>query len=217
MSGSSSFSRLYDPLMVLPDTLGLRRLREKTLRGLRGRVLELGIGTGRNIPLYPPALGSLVGVDPDEVMLRKAGKRAREASFPVELIPASAEGLPFENESFDAVVATLAFCTIPEPEKALSETRRVLKTGGEFRLLEHVKMEHEPVAWLQEKVTPLWKHLAGGCHLDRDTLVAVREAGFDAERVERHLDGLVVIISARDPEGGMATVRQPEGERGAHR
>lgn len=198
-SASGLFSRLYDPVMELPENLGLRELRRRVLRGVRGRVLEPGIGTGRNLPLYPPGVERLVGVDPDEVMLRRARERARKVLFPVDLVPASAEALPFEDASFDAAVATLAFCTIPDPLKALRETRRVLVSGGELRLLEHVRMEREPVARVQEAATPLWKRVAGGCHLDRDTLALVREAGFGVERVERHLDGLVLEVFARNP------------------
>jgi ubiquinone/menaquinone biosynthesis C-methylase UbiE len=202
MRDANLFGRLYDPVMELPENLGLRRLREQILRGLRGRVLELGIGTGRNLPLYPSAVEGLSGIDPDEVMLRRAEKRAGKAPFAVDLIPVSAEQLPFEEASFDAAVATLAFCTIPDPQKALREVRRVLKGGGEFRLLEHVRIEREPVRWLQEKATPLWKRVAGGCHLDRDTLAAVREAGFEVERVDRHLDGLMLGIFARSRQEG---------------
>ena len=199
MIDSGLFGRLYDPVMEVPENLGLRRLREKALDGLRGRVLELGIGTGRNLALYPEGVIHLVGVDPDGAMLDRARGRASQAPFPVDLIPASAEELPFGDAGFDAAVATLAFCTIPDPQKALSEARRVLKRGAEFRLLEHVKMDREHVAWLQEKATPIWKRLAGGCHLDRDALAAVREAGFGVERVERHLDGLVLTVFARNP------------------
>lgn len=144
--------------------------------------MELGVGTGRNLPLYPPAVEQLSGIDPDEIMLTRAEKRAREVPFPVELILAPAEELPFGDGSFDAVVSTLVFCTVPDPSKALGEVRRVLKSGGEFRLLEHVKMKQEPIGWLQEKATPLWKRVAGGCHLvDRKTLSMVREAGFELE------------------------------------
>lgn len=202
MSDSALFGRLYDPVMEVPEKLGLRRLRETSLDGLQGRVLEIGVGTGRNLPFYPDGVTHLAGIDPDEVMLDRAGMRARVAPFPVDLIPACAEELPFGDASFDAVAATLAFCTIPDPPRALREARRVLKRGGEFRLLEHVRVERKPVAWLQEKATPFWKRLAGGCHLDRDTLAAVREAGFEVERVERHLDGLVLSVFARNPGEG---------------
>lgn len=185
--------------MNLPESLGLRRLREDALRGLAGRVLELGIGTGRNLPLYPPTVECLWGIDPDEAMLAWAEDWAREAALPVDLIPAPAEELPFKDASFDAAAATLVFCTVVDPPKSLGEVRRVLKRDGEFRLFEHVKMRQRPIAWLQQSATPLWKRVAGGCHLDRDTLAMVREAGFEVERVERHLDGLSLTIFARNP------------------
>lgn len=199
MSSLGLFSRLYDPIMEVPENLGLQRLRREALRGVQGRVLELGIGTGRNFPLYPAAVDYLVGIDPDEAMLRQARRRAGKASFPVELLLASAEDLPFEEDSFDAVVGTLVFCTISDPPQALREVRRVLKPRGEFHLLEHVRIERKPVARIQEKATPLWKHVAGGCHLDRDTLGAVRDAGFEVGRVEPHLGGLILDILARPP------------------
>lgn len=193
------FGRVYDPLMELPEKLGLRRLRLEALQGLRGRVLELGIGTGRNLSLYSPTVERLSGIDPDEIMLSRAEKRARKVPFPVELFLAAAEELPFEDGSFDAVVSTLVFCTVPDPPKALGEVRRVLESGGEFRLLEHVRMEQKPIGWLQDKATPLWKHIAGDCHLDRDTLAAVRQTGFEMKRIERHLEGLGLSIFARNP------------------
>jgi ubiquinone/menaquinone biosynthesis C-methylase UbiE len=194
------FSRLYDPVMELPENLGLWRLRQELLLGLRGRVLELGVGTGRNLPLYPPGVEYVAGIDPDEVMLNQAEERARKVPFPVDLILTCAEDLPFEEDSFDAVVATLVFCTIPDPPRALQEVRRVLKPNGSFRLLEHVKMKQKPIAWMQEKATPLWKHIAGGCHLNRDTLSVVQNVGFEVERVDPLMGGLLLDIVARAPE-----------------
>ena len=199
MNDHGLFARLYDPLMQLPENVGLRRIRREVLRGLRGRVLEVGIGTGRNLPLYPPIVKHLCGIDPDQIMLEQAQRRVSKVFFPVELVLAAAEELPFEDGSFDAVVSTLVFCTVANPPIAFKEVRRVLKTSGELRLLEHVKMKREPIGWLQEKATPLWKHVAGGCHLDRDTLSTVQEEGFELERVERHLQGLGVSIFARSP------------------
>jgi SAM-dependent methyltransferase len=108
-------ARLYDPFMALPEALGLRRLRRDALCGLRGRVPEVGVGTGKNLPLYPPTVECVVGVDPDPAMLKKAERWAREVPFPVDLVLAGAEGLPLEEGSFDAVVSTLVFCTVAEP------------------------------------------------------------------------------------------------------
>lgn len=190
---------LYDTTLALPEYAGLRSLRRVILDGIGGEVLELGVGTGMNLPLYPPAVTRLVGIDPDESMLTRAKERAREVFLHIDLICASAEELPFEDDSFDAVVATLAFCTIPYPAAALREVRRVLRPGGELRLLEHVRAPQEPVGWVQEKITPVWKHLAGGCHLDRDTLAAVIEAGFNVERTGYYLGGVVITIFACNP------------------
>ena len=155
MGNLNLFSRLYDPVMELPENLGLWRLRQELLRGLRGRVLELGVGTGRNLPLYPPGVEYLARIDPDEVMLNQAEERTRKVPFPVDLILTSAEEQPFEEDSFDAVAATLVFCTIPDPPRALKEVRRVLKPNGSFSLLEHVKMKQKPIAWMQEKARAL--------------------------------------------------------------
>lgn len=191
------FSRVYDTVISPFEHLGLRRLRERTLSSLDGDVLELGVGTGRNFPLYPPTVERLTGIDPDEAMLGRARDRVQSAPFPVELLEADAEELPFEDESFDAVAATLVFCTIPDAERAICEARRVLRRGGELRLLEHVRMERRPAAWIQSKATPVWKHLAGGCHLDRDTLGLTERSCFSVERVERRMDGLMLSITAR--------------------
>lgn len=117
----------------------------------------------------------------------------------MELLEADAEELPFEDESFDAVAATLVFCTIPDAERAIREARRVLRRGGELRLLEHVKMERSPISWAQQKATPVWRRLAGGCHLDRDTLGLIERSRFLVERVDRRLDGLMLSIAARKP------------------
>jgi ubiquinone/menaquinone biosynthesis C-methylase UbiE len=191
------YGKLYDATLALPEHAGLRSLRRELLAGLRGRVLELGVGTGINLPLYPPEVGEVTGIDPDESMLRQARRRADRAVGPVRLVPAPAEELPFEAAGFDAVVVTLALCTIPEPGIALREARRVLKPGGEFRALEHVRVEG--IGRLQEVATPVWKRVAGGCHLDRDTLDKVRAAGFEVRRVDRRLGGLLLSIYARNP------------------
>lgn len=191
------FTRLYDPVLEPAERLGLGGLRRETLRGLSGGVLELGVGTGRSLTAYPASVSSVTGIDPDEAMLARAERRSRRSGPPARLLPAAAESLPFPDGSFDAVTAFLTLCTVRDQRAALGEARRVLAPGGELRLLEHVRLEREPLGWLQESLTPLWKRVAGGCHLDRRTLDAVRGAGFDIGRVERHLGGLVLRIYAR--------------------
>jgi ubiquinone/menaquinone biosynthesis C-methylase UbiE len=130
-------------------------------------------------------------------MLAYASRRSPDAGVPVRLLRATAEDLPFSSGSFDAVTAFLTLCTVQSQEAALREAWRVLAPGGELRLLEHVRLEREPLGRLQERLTPAWSRVAGGCHLDRRTLKGVLEAGFEVERVERYLDGLVLRVHAR--------------------
>lgn len=191
--------RVYDPVIEPAERLGLGGLRRATLRGLSGDVLELGVGTGRSLAAYPASVSSVTGIDPDGEMLARAARRVRDTGASVRLLPAAAESLPFPDGSFDAVTASLTLCTVEDPKTALAEARRVLVPGGELRLLEHVRLEREPLGRLQEALTPGWKRLAGGCHLDRRTLGEVRRAGFEVERVERYLGGLVLVIQARRP------------------
>ena len=196
---SNLFSRAYDLVIEPVERLGLSGLRRQTLRALSGEVLELGVGTGRSLAAYPCTVTSVTGVDPDEKMLARAVERVQRVGVPVRTLLAAAEDLPFPDESFDAVTAFLTLCTVRDQEAALREARRVLAPGGELRLLEHVRLEREPIGRLQEMLTPAWKRVAGGCHLDRRTLDGVKLAGFDVKRVGRYLDGLVLEIHARRP------------------
>jgi ubiquinone/menaquinone biosynthesis C-methylase UbiE len=157
----------------------------------RGRILEVGAGTGRNLPYYRHA-EELVLSDPDPAMLGRARRRAAGEECPIHLIGADAERLPFPDASFDEVIASLVFCTIPHPETAFAEVRRVLAPGGTLRLLEHVRSPRRWAASLQERLTPLWRRLARGCHLDRDTLATAGACGFVVKEVRRGLDGCLV-------------------------
>jgi ubiquinone/menaquinone biosynthesis C-methylase UbiE len=134
----------------------------------------------------------VIATDPDAAMLRRAGRRAGRAAVPVTLALADAEALPFRSGTFDTVVATCVFCTVPHPARGFHELRRVLKAGGELRLLEHVRAPSRRVACLQEWAAPAWARLAGGCRLDRRTLETARHAGFQVERVEARFGGVVV-------------------------
>jgi ubiquinone/menaquinone biosynthesis C-methylase UbiE len=185
---------VFNGTMWPVERLFLRKLRRRLVGGARGRVLELGIGTGLNLPYYP-CDAELVAIDPDEGLLESARKRAAALGRPVTLHVARAEELPFVDRSFDTVIATLVFCTIAEPEQALREVHRVLRPGGDFKLIEHVR-----VPWgarVQDFLTPLWKHIANGCHLNRDSLNLVRSNGFEVQAVQEHLRGLVLEIETR--------------------
>ncbi len=187
---------LLDWGMAPLDRLGLARLRARTVGPAAGRVLEIGVGTGRNFGLYQKAR-LVVALDPDLTLLAQAARQARRERRPVYLVAGRAEALPFRSAAFDTVVATLVFCTVGDPAQGLAEVRRVLAPGGELRLLEHVRAPWPWLAVLQERLTPLWQRLAGGCHLDRETATLVRAAGFTLETVRPHLGGLLLEIVAR--------------------
>jgi ubiquinone/menaquinone biosynthesis C-methylase UbiE len=189
---------LYDPLIAPFDPMGVRQWREWTVGAARGRTLELGVGTGLNLRHYR-AVEAVAAIDPDGASLRRAWSRRNGRGETITLYQARAEELPFADESFDAVVGTLTFCTIGDPARALAEARRVLKSGGAFRLVEHVRVENRWLASAQDWVTPLWKEIAGGCHLNRDTRAAVERAGFRVHAVHRHLGGLFIGIDAVKP------------------
>ena len=155
----------------------LKPLRQKLVPLARGRVLELGVGTGMNFPFYGE-VESLHGIEPDPHMLKRARTRAEKLGLKIELSQAGAEALPFEDASFDTVVVTWVLCTIPNPEAALREVARVLKPGGRILFVEHTQSRYPVARRLQDWVTPAWKKFSGNCHLNRDSLSAIRAAGF---------------------------------------
>lgn len=170
---------------------GERRLLGKIRLGLvgaaSGRILELGAGTGANFPYYEwDRVTSVVATEPDPYMLRRARERARRYGLPIELHQYPAEALPFPDASFDTVVATLVFCTVADPRRALTEIRRVLTPGGSFRFVEHVRAPGGLAASLQDLIDPVWTRLAAGCHLNRQTTATVEAAGFEVAMLAEH-------------------------------
>ena len=156
----------------------------------RGRVLEIGMGTGRNLPFYDRSkLTQLVGVDPALQMHRLAQRRSQKAGIDVELVGLSAERLPLPDDSFDTVVCTYTLCSIPDPAAALHEVRRVLKPGGQFLFCEHGRAPDASLAQWQQRIEPLWKPLAGGCHLTRDVPLLLRDAGLSAQVEQGYIGG----------------------------
>src|SRR5262245_21667450 len=143
----------------------------------KGRVLEVGVGTGLNFGLYRDVT-SLAGVDPDPHMLERARARVPELSFPVELHQTGAERLPFPDDHFDTAVITFTLCTIPDPAAALAEVRRVLRPGGRLLFVEHTRSIQPLIGGVQDALTPLWKIIGGGCHLHRRAPELVRAARF---------------------------------------
>ena len=156
----------------------------------RGRVLEIGMGTGRNLPFYDRSkLTQLVGVDPALQMHRLAQRRRAKAGIDVELVGLSAERLPLPDDSFDTVVCTYTLCSIPDPAAALHEVRRVLKPGGQFLFCEHGRAPDASLARWQDRIQPLWMPMAGGCHLDRDVPALLREARLSAHVDQGYIGG----------------------------
>jgi len=155
----------------------LRDFRSRIIGGARGRVLEIGIGSGRNLSFYGDAVEAVVGVDPSPKLLAMARRAATASPHPVNLIEQTAERLPFAEHSFDTVVVTWSLCSIPDPVAALREARRVLKPGGQLRFAEHGLAPDFGVQWWQHRLTPLWMRCAGGCHLDRKTDDLIRASG----------------------------------------
>ena len=186
--------RLYDGLVGCLDRLGLGRLRGDLSRGLDGDVLELGVGSGRQLPHYPAGV-VVTGVDPDAAALRLAERR----SPGVRLLVAEAEALPFDDASFDWVVSALVLCTVRDPDLALREVRRVLRPGGRLRVLEHVRSPHRLVARAQGLANPLWGVVAGGCRLDRPTEEHIASSGFTLVGRRAHLGGHVIVLEAEAP------------------
>jgi ubiquinone/menaquinone biosynthesis C-methylase UbiE len=178
---------IYDRLTEASEEACLRQWRAELLRDLTGHVLEVGTGTGRNLPFYPPGLARLVLTEPDQYMRRQLSEKIRtRAPKRAELLDASLDDLPFPAASFDAVVATLVLCSVPHPDRALREIHRVLRPGGRFVFLEHVAAEDRPqrLKW-QHRVEPFWKRISGGCHLTRRTADAITAAGFALADVRR--------------------------------
>jgi SAM-dependent methyltransferase len=180
------FAALYDSIMTPLDRFAFGPHRRRTAAGARGRTLEIGVGTGLNLDLYENAR-VIVGIEPDPEMMRRARKRAIGARRPVFLVIAGAEALPFRDGSFDSVVASLVFCTIPDVERAAREVGRVLTPGsGEFRFFEHVRARQSLLGGLQDLATPIWKRLLAGCHPNRQTLAVFERAGLRVESCERY-------------------------------
>lgn len=153
----------------------------------RGKVLEIGIGTGRNLPFYDRAkLTSLAALDPADQMNAKAEKRAKEAGLDVEIVTLSAEQIPAPAATYDTIVCTFTLCTIPDAVKALHEMKRVLKPGGELLFCEHGLSPDASVARWQNRLTPMWSPMAGGCHLNRDVRAMLAAGGFVPTQIESH-------------------------------
>ena len=180
-------AKAYDWFMQGAEEACLQEWREELLAGAEGRTLEVGVGTGINLPLYPEAVSALSVVEPDRHMRAELSDRLEGAPVDgVEVVDAEAEALPFDDDQFDTAVSTLVMCSVGDPHRALAEIRRVLRPGGRLLFLEHVAAHDNPGRrkW-QGRIEPVWKRLTGNCHLTRETADVIRTAGFEIDQLTR--------------------------------
>ena len=182
---------------VLPHLLNLA-MRQKELTAYRarlvpaarGRVLEIGMGSGLNLPFYGAQADEVIGLDPSSSLLRMAEERTAGTQAPVTMVEATAEAMPLEDASFDTVLTTWSLCSIPDAKAALAEVRRVLKSSGAFIFVEHGRAPDKGIARWQDRITPVWKPLSGGCHLNRSIDSLIRESGFAVRELRTgHMPG----------------------------
>ncbi|KQW72567.1 MULTISPECIES: class I SAM-dependent methyltransferase [Ensifer] len=158
--------------------------RERVIGGAQGRVLEIGIGSGMNLPFYGSGVREVLALEPSAPLVDMARGAQHGSDFPVRLLEASAEAIPLEDRCVDTVVTTWTLCTIPHADIALTEMRRVLRLGGQLLFVEHGLAPDESVRRLQHWLTPAWRRIAGGCHLNRQISTMIEEGGFRLDRLE---------------------------------
>lgn len=194
------FPKAYDLFMRPLEKKWLFNIRKALITEASGEVLEIGSGTGINFPFYQE-VSRVTAIEPQNDMSDRAVEAIKSASVPINIVDAPAEHLPFRDGAFDTVVATLVFCTIENERMALEEILRVLKPGGKLLMFEHIKMEQKPfLGRLQNRLTPLWKHLCDGCHLDRQTDLLLERSKFIITEKQYYAGGLFVTIKAERPE-----------------
>jgi ubiquinone/menaquinone biosynthesis C-methylase UbiE len=166
----------------------VRRHRERVVFGLHGLVLEIGFGSGLNIPVYPAEIEKVLAVDPSRVGRSLAAKRIESSPVQIEFVGLDGQQIPLADASVDGALSTFTLCTVPDPARALQEIRRVLRPGGQFHFLEHGLCPDPGVARWQHRCNGVQRRLAGGCNLDRPMETLIRDAGFDLQ--ELHTDFL---------------------------
>lgn len=179
------FALIYDPLVAVSERVGLAERRRRLLGEASGRVLEVGAGTGRNVPHYPRDIEELVLTEPVEPMAKRLERRLAREGRKGHVVRASAEALPFEDASFDTVVSTMVLCSVHDVQVALGEIRRVLKPGGRLLFLEHVRADEPRLARRQDRLNGAWSWFARGCRCNQETLELLEASTFTVERLER--------------------------------
>jgi len=179
------FAAGYDRFMAGSERDTFAAHRRALLAGAQGQVIEIGGGTGVNLAHYDGGLGSLTVTEPAEPMIKRLERRAQQERPGTNVVLAAAEQLPFEDDSFDVAVSTLVLCTVDDQPRALRELHRVLRPGGRLLFMEHVRSDDERLARWQDRLMPLNRAFACGCHCNRATLDRIRDAGFEVTELER--------------------------------
>jgi ubiquinone/menaquinone biosynthesis C-methylase UbiE len=180
------FARLYPAMAKAMERGGMAERRRSLLAGLSGPVLEVGAGDGLNLRRYPASVTRVLAVEPEPTLRRRAEAAAVRAPVSVDVADGLAEALPVADMSIKAAVVSLVLCSVADQDAALRELHRVIEPGGQLRFLEHVRAETSGMARVQRALdATIWPHLAGGCHTGRDTVGAIRRAGFEVERLDR--------------------------------
>ncbi|TWD98743.1 methyltransferase family protein [Neobacillus bataviensis] len=187
------FAKGYDFFMRPLEKKRFKEIREELLVKANGCVLEIGSGTGINFPLYK-SVKKVVATEPSTYMIERSQEKLKQSPVKIELVQAGAEKLPFPDNSFDTVVATLVLCTIPNPNQAMIEMLRVCKPGGKLLFFEHVKMDNQFLACLQEVLTPAWKKICDGCCLNRDTLTLIKGNDLLINEIKSYYNGLFLSL-----------------------
>jgi SAM-dependent methyltransferase len=179
-----AFPIVYDPLLWLGERTGLRALRRQLVGSARGRTLDIGSGTGLNVPHYPEDLDELVLAEPDPGMRARLEKRVQRRARPTRVIDAPAERLPFPDASIDTVVSTFVLCTVDDPGVALQEIERVLRPDGQFLFIEHVRSDSPRLAAWQDRLAEPWCRFGRGCRCNRATAQLIAAAGLTLDAIE---------------------------------
>ncbi len=193
----SVFAALYDRIIMRRgEERTMRRRRSELVANARGRTLEIGAGTGANIPFYPGGLEELILAEPFEPMRRRLELKLGGSDKSARTLDASAEAIPLEEESVDTVVSTLVLCTVDFPDLALAEVARVLRPEGRFLFIEHVRSGSPRAARWQDRLQTPWRHFAAGCRCNRDTIASIAAAGFSTEHEDVHWKGVPPIVAS---------------------
>jgi ubiquinone/menaquinone biosynthesis C-methylase UbiE len=180
------FARIYTKVAEIGERRGAAEHRQRLLAGLSGRVIEIGAGTGANFSQYPTTVSEVIAVESERYLRERAHRAATRAPVAVSVVDGVGDRLPGEAQSFDAGVAALVLCTVPDQQAVLAELFRVIRPGGELRFYEHVIADAPGKARFQRLAdATFWPHVAGGCHMARDTTSAIEMAGFEIETCER--------------------------------